>query len=171
MKSQYHYQSGNEIKTITVAQEGDLFRVTVGETEYTVTSAQWRAGRLSFAVEGQQQTAFVVQQKAQRYLALEGQTWHLEQVSRRQARRGGVGHGPGSGHAERTLQASMPGQVLDVLVAVGDQVERGQTLVLLEAMKMELRVAAPHDGVVTQLLCSPGEVVERGQVLVEVEPA
>ena len=64
--------------------------------------------------------------------------------------------------------SSLRGRVLDVLVQVGDAVHKGDALVLLEAMKMELRIAAPADGVVTAVRCTPGAVVERGQVLVEV---
>ncbi|MFZ1769069.1 MAG: acetyl-CoA carboxylase biotin carboxyl carrier protein subunit, partial [Caldilinea sp.] len=67
------------------------------------------------------------------------------------------------------LEAAMPGRVLDVLVAAGDAVKRGATLVLLEAMKMELRIQAAADGQVTRIHVKPGEVVERGQLLVEVD--
>jgi biotin carboxyl carrier protein len=63
----------------------------------------------------------------------------------------------------------MPGQVVDVLVAEGETVTRGQTLVILEAMKMEIRAAAPADGRVKRLLVGKGDVVERGQHLVEFE--
>jgi biotin carboxyl carrier protein len=63
----------------------------------------------------------------------------------------------------------MPGQVLDVLVHVGDTVERGQTLLLLEAMKMELRMVAPFAGQVRAVRCAAGQVVERGQLLVELQ--
>jgi biotin carboxyl carrier protein len=59
--------------------------------------------------------------------------------------------------------------VREVLVAEGDTVQRGQTLVILEAMKMEIRVAAPGDGQVRRLLVRQGDVVERGQRLVEIE--
>ena len=65
----------------------------------------------------------------------------------------------------------MPGRVLDVLVAEGDSVQKGDTLVLLEAMKMELRVQAPGDGQVARVLCAAGQVVERGQLLVELQPS
>ena len=65
----------------------------------------------------------------------------------------------------------MPGRVLDVLVRAGDVVRKGDTLVLLEAMKMELRIAAPADGSVVHVRCAAGDVVERGQVLVELQAA
>ena len=65
------------------------------------------------------------------------------------------------------LEAAMPGLVRGVLVKAGDSVERGQALVLLEAMKMEIRVSAPHAGKVAKVLVAPGETVDRGQRLIE----
>jgi biotin carboxyl carrier protein len=55
-------------------------------------------------------------------------------------------------------------------VKAGDAVKRGDTLVVLEAMKMEMRLTAPHDGVVKAVHCREGEVVERGRTLLEVIP-
>ena len=54
-------------------------------------------------------------------------------------------------HADGELRAPMPGSVLLVPVAVGDAVEAGQTVVVLESMKMELALTAPVDGTVTEL--------------------
>ncbi len=71
-------------------------------------------------------------------------------------------------HDER-LVAKMPGQVVDVAVSVGDSVVQGQTLVVLEAMKMEIRVTAPHDGRVAHVFVRAGDVVEREQQLLDLQ--
>ena len=62
----------------------------------------------------------------------------------------------------------MPAQVRAVQVQEGDAVEKGQMLLLLEAMKMEIRIKAPTAGRVTQLLVSSGQTVEKDQLLAEV---
>jgi biotin carboxyl carrier protein len=69
-----------------------------------------------------------------------------------------------------TLSAQMPGQVVDVLVAEGDTVTAHQTLIVLEAMKMEIRITAPHDGLVQAIHTTRGAVVERGQTLIDLTP-
>ncbi len=65
--------------------------------------------------------------------------------------------------------APMPGRVIQVNVKLGDSVEVGQPLVVLEAMKMEQVLVAPAAGVVTEIGCSEGDIVEAGRVLVVVE--
>ncbi len=77
---------------------------------------------------------------------------------------------PGAAAAEGGFVAPMPGVVLEVRCAVGDRVTAGQTLVLLEAMKMEHHVRAPYAGLVTELRVAPGGQVENGAVLLVVEP-
>ncbi len=65
------------------------------------------------------------------------------------------------------VTAPIPGRVAGVLVAVGEIVRRGQVLVVLEAMKMELSLTAPADGVVSALRCAVGDMVAEGRELVE----
>jgi propionyl-CoA carboxylase alpha chain len=72
---------------------------------------------------------------------------------------------PGAEAPSGGLVAPMPGVVLDVRCAPGDVVESGQTLVVLEAMKMEHHVRAPHDGVVADVRVAKGTHVENGAVL------
>jgi propionyl-CoA carboxylase alpha chain len=70
-----------------------------------------------------------------------------------------------------SLHAPMPGKVLRVAVAEGDEVSEGATLVVMEAMKMEHTLRAPHGGTVSRVLCSPEDQVEADTVLVVVERA
>ncbi|MDA7086138.1 acetyl/propionyl/methylcrotonyl-CoA carboxylase subunit alpha [Pseudomonas sp. SA3-5] len=69
------------------------------------------------------------------------------------------------------LTAPMNGSIVRVLVEAGQQVEAGTALVVLEAMKMEHSIRAPHAGTVKALYCSEGEMVSEGSVLVELDEA
>jgi biotin carboxyl carrier protein len=64
----------------------------------------------------------------------------------------------------------MPGQVRELRVSAGVEVAQGDTLLVLEAMKMEIRIQAQGDGVVARVPVSAGEQVERDQVLIEITP-
>jgi len=82
--------------------------------------------------------------------------------------------GPASGlrtkpHDEAALAAPMPATVVAINVAPGEQVKAGDVLIVLEAMKMELAVIAPHDARVRQIACKVGELVQPGVPLVELD--
>lgn len=71
--------------------------------------------------------------------------------------------------AALSLTAPMPATVITVLVEPGSIVRRGETVVVLEAMKMEMPIRAADDGVVSRVRCRPGELVQTGAVLVDLE--
>jgi biotin carboxyl carrier protein len=167
MKTEFTYQIGEAVKTVAVERDGDCFLVTVGEATYRVAAQRPEHGRLNVQIGDRRLRAYVAHDGLRRYVAMGGQTWMLERPQPQQKRRGPGARGPGSG----LVEAAMPGLVLDVLVAEGDAVERGDVLVLLSAMKMELRIAAAAAGQVAKVHCQAGQVVERGQTLVEIAPS
>jgi len=71
--------------------------------------------------------------------------------------------------ATGSLLAPMPGTVVSLAVEAGQQVEAGQPVLVLEAMKMQHTVCAPHAGVVTEINGLPGAQVAAGEVLAVVE--
>jgi 3-methylcrotonyl-CoA carboxylase alpha subunit len=71
--------------------------------------------------------------------------------------------------ASNELSAPMPATVVKVMVEVGASVARGETLIMLEAMKMEVPIRAPRDGVVQSIHCKAGELVQPGVHLLDLE--
>ena len=74
-------------------------------------------------------------------------------------------------HRDQSMSAPMPGVVLKLLVAPGTAVEKGTPLLILEAMKMEHTITAPHAGTVVAFHCREGELVQPGVELVEMSAA
>ncbi|MEU8753844.1 acetyl/propionyl/methylcrotonyl-CoA carboxylase subunit alpha [Streptomyces chartreusis] len=103
--------------------------------------------------------------RAADWLGRDGDAWHVRD------------HDPvaasltGSAHAGAdSLTAPMPGTVTVVKVAVGDEVSAGQSLLVVEAMKMEHVISAPHAGTVAELDVTPGATVAMDQVLAVITP-
>jgi 3-methylcrotonyl-CoA carboxylase alpha subunit len=96
-----------------------------------------------------------------RWVYLDGEVYEIESSGARARRRGGPGHG--------SLTAPMPATVVRVDAAPGARVRRGDTLIILEAMKMELPIRAESDGVVKAIHCRAGELVQPGVPLVDFE--
>ncbi|GHI89552.1 biotin carboxylase N-terminal domain-containing protein [Streptomyces xanthophaeus] len=99
------------------------------------------------------------------WLGRDGDSWHVQHHDPVTASLSGSGRGGAD-----TLAAPMPGTVTVVKVAVGEKVTAGQSLLVVEAMKMEHVISAPHSGTVTELDVTPGSTVAMDQVLAVVTP-
>ncbi|MDX3488557.1 MULTISPECIES: acetyl/propionyl/methylcrotonyl-CoA carboxylase subunit alpha [Streptomyces] len=99
------------------------------------------------------------------WLGRDGDTWHVQDHDPVEASLSGAGRSGAD-----TLAAPMPGTVTVVKVAVGDEVEAGQSLLVVEAMKMEHVISAPHAGTVTELDVIAGATVAMDQILAVVAP-
>ena len=80
------------------------------------------------------------------------------------SRRGGAMSDSG----EISIKSPMPGLVVDIPVAEGDTIEKGQTVVILESMKMQNELKAPREGTVQRISVTPGQSVEQNKVLVTI---
>ena len=96
-----------------------------------------------------------------RWVFFNGEVFEIEVQPEGRRRRAAVGHG--------FLSAPMPATVVRVEVSPGTAVRRGDTLVILEAMKMELPIRASSDGIVKGVHCKPGDLVQPGIALIDME--
>lgn len=117
-------------------------------------------------LDGQRVTAYVSSDGEKRWVTVKGQTFLLTKTP--STKTSSKTSGARLDHTGE-LTAPMPGQVRAVNVNEGDAVIKGQTLLVLEAMKMEIRIQAPRGGMVKKLLVKQGQTVEREQVMVEIE--
>src|SRR6266508_2149946 len=161
MKFTFEYYSQSCPFDLTLS--GKSYRATIGEKTVDVEILRAKDGKLELLIGGKRVTAYVSSDSAKRWVTVNGQTFVLTKPAAGAQRRG-AGHD----HASE-LAAPMPGQVRAVNVAEGESVTKGQTLLVLEAMKMEIRIQAPRAGKVMKLLVKQGQTVEREQILIEIE--
>lgn len=135
-----------EGQTFTVsALEGGLYRVSDGTRHWTV------------AVAGDADDCWVF---------VDGQVARVEAGSAGTRARASPRR---DRHRPDDLAAPMPATVVRVLADAGTAVARGETLIVLEAMKMELPIRAPRDGVVRAVHCAAGDLVQAGVPLLDLE--
>ena len=165
-------------ETITLRDaQGTEYRITLADGRVTVNDVGVTVERLDDAelrvrVEQSEDTVKTVSRQTVAHAVTSGDTqWVFAdgnvftfEVERAGPRRRSGRTTGGS------LLAPMPATVRRIEASVGQAVRRGDTLIVLEAMKMELPVRAPADGTVARVNCREGELVQAGQELVELQP-
>jgi len=160
------------VKPVLLAHRGATKEVQVDDTSAVVDGRAVRAeagpaaGAIrSISVDGRPHRVAAVRSGDRIHVWCDGRSYEFQAVH---AVRAGRAAGGGDHHAGG-LVSPMPGRVRRVLVGDGARVERGQALLVLEAMKMEHSIRAPRDGVVRRVAVAEGDLVEAGVELVELD--
>lgn len=120
-------------------------------------------GQLLMQIGDQRHRVSIARDRDQRYVAHAGQVYTAQRLQKRPS-------GADTTLANNRIEAPLTGKVLVVSVQPGDAVTKGQTLLILESMKMETALTAPMDAQVKSLGCNVGDQVSLGQLLVELDP-
>ncbi len=135
-----------EVSLTRVADTPTLHLLADGRS-HTLIARRDDTGSWDLHMDGERFVADVVDERTRAIQAMTGQS--------------GAVRGP------RPVRAPMPGMVVRVSVQSGDHVEAGQSVVIMEAMKMENDLKAETAGVVQSVAAEPGQAVEKGAILVE----
>ncbi|MDP2959368.1 MAG: biotin/lipoyl-containing protein [Longimicrobiales bacterium] len=139
---------GTPVSTDLAHVEGtELLSLLVDGTSFRLLAAPKERGTWELHLRGRRYTAEAVDER----------TRAIREMT-------GAGSGPAG---PRPIRAPMPGLVVKVEVAVGDRIEAGQGVVIVEAMKMENELRAEAPGVVAHVHVRPGQTVEKDQVLID----
>ena len=152
-----------DVVAVTVEGRPDDANVRVGERSWRMSSVATGPNRLLVALDGRARTWDHAAAAEARMVAAGAEAFSFRVLA--PVVEGADAAGEGS------LEAPMPGTVLAVKVAGGDEVREGDVLVVVESMKMEMSLTAPADATVREIHVSVGEGVDQGQVLVEMEAA
>jgi 3-methylcrotonyl-CoA carboxylase alpha subunit len=162
------YRSGDAVYEVAVAYAADGWRLTLaGESVLArgrVLESGRFAGQLAVELDDRRLVASVVavneKQEQKRYVFLHGSNYLILRDDPLHLVEAGGAHGGG-------LTAPMPGKVVALLAAVGQPVEKGAPLLILEAMKMEHTITAPKNGIVKAFCYAAGDQVADGAELVD----
>jgi biotin carboxyl carrier protein len=164
----YLTRLGGEEREFVIERHGDALTARCGDTTYALDLKLVGDGTtFSLLVDGRSYDVVADIDREEVAIQMVGQRFvvHVEDERERAAH---AVSGPKVG-GKRELRASMPGIVNDVKVQVGDVVEEGKTLVVLEAMKMQNPLGAETAGKITRIVCKKGEAVAAGALLLEME--
>lgn len=104
----------------------------------------------------------IASDRAATWVFHQGHAWKIDNAA-------SEGRPRGKGRGESSVMAPMPATVIAINAAPGGAVNEGDTVIVLEAMKMELPIKAPRAGVVKAVNCTKGELVQPGVTLLELE--
>jgi 3-methylcrotonyl-CoA carboxylase alpha subunit len=147
---------------LEVTSSGNTYAVSLEGRNYRLEILEATEGRLELLIEGRRLVAYVSGDGANRWATLNGRTYLLRKSS-------ASARSAASRDGSSDLAAPMPGQVRAVNVSAGNDVAKGQVLMVLEAMKMEIRLHAPFDATVSSVEASVGQTVEREQILIRLQ--
>jgi len=145
-----------------------IYRVSVDGNEFMVDGKKTGHTNFSLIVDNRS-FEIEVDHKGDEYRVLvDGRSYRVNLMDERRVRASG---GPAGGAlaGRQTVSVPMPGKVIAILVSEGDTVEKGQGLVIVEAMKMENEVRSPIAGEVKEIKVKQGDTVEGGAALLIIE--
>jgi len=158
-----------EQKSLTVAPlpSGEGHTARIEGREYRLRWLPLNDNEWLLDVDGRPIRACLAVRGSETWISIEGETTLVEEPGddRRPRRRGGPDD------QSRQVTPPMPSAVIRLLAAEGDLVNRGQSLIVLSAMKMEITLTAPYQGAVKKIHVAVGAQVMPGEILLEIEPA
>jgi biotin carboxyl carrier protein len=160
---------GEQNYTVEIEEIGkSVYRVSVDGHEFLVDGKKTGRTNYSLLVQNRSFEIEVDNAEDEYRVLVDGRNYHVHLVDERRLRVGEAQSGIQI-RGRQNVSVPMPGKVIAVLVAEGDAVEKGQGLVIVEAMKMENEVRSPITGEVKEVRVKPEEVVEGGAILIVVE--
>lgn len=164
---EYRLRIGEETRTFTIDAGGEgSFRVSCGESSFEVTCTRVSNHHLGLDINGRRVNAYIIRDDSGKTIAIDGVSYLVQDADRlEQAASGGKRRDESPGEVISTI----PATVMAVRVAEGETVKKNQPVIVVSAMKMEMTLKAPYDGIVKKINVAVGENVMSGKVLVDIE--
>ena len=164
---QYRFRTDEGMTTFDVDIAGaDVLRVNDGKSTRNVSYSVISENEINLVVEGAGYNAFVTGKAGEKNIVINGTSYLIQDADMAEQTRKSR---KGQGELPQEITPPMPSVVERIMVAVGDRVKKGDSVVVVAAMKMETTLSAPFDGQVTKINVSVGDKVMPGLILVNIE--
>ena len=157
---------GEHEHALALARTATGYCLHLGEARLDIALDMAADGRARLTIAGRQHDIVIASRGDALFIHLDGESHELRYrhpLERLAAQ--------AAGGAADAVRAPMPGSIVSLAVAVGDAVSRGQTLLVMESMKMETTLLAPRDGVVAEIRYARAQSFERDALLLSLVPA
>lgn len=156
--------NNREYRLSVKEKQKNTIRVELNGNSYDVAVEFLNADEILLIVDGKIFNAIICSSNSAFRVCVNGLSFDIKKKSVSQ-----ILGGKHSQRQKKEVKTSMPGKIVKVLVTEGDNVEEGQAVLILEAMKMQNEIKSPQKGAVTRIGPKAGESVETGALLFSVE--
>ncbi len=160
---EFQYEYAGKSYPVKMKRDGDHFTATIGDKEYEVSSKEIKPGFFIINIDGKPVKVSIASEGSQRHIFHAGAVYRFTKLEGR--KRGG----DQDGEISPEITSPISGKLVKVDSTDGEEVEAGQSLMTIEAMKMEYQIKAPYGGKVEKVNFKEGDQVDIGVVLIIME--
>lgn len=157
-----NYEHENHVYNVTVERREKYFFITYDNSEYRVEAEEIKPGHLKIKLGDRILKSVITEGEKEKYVFVEGDVFYVKNVEL-------TGTKKTKKKEEGSLNSPISGKVVKVEVKIGEKVNKGDVLMVIEAMKMEYLIRAPNNGKITKINFKENDQIEIGQTTVEME--
>jgi len=162
---EYKFSFLEKTHKINLEKVDDLYKFIINDKqEYNISDVEVESELISFKIDYKIYNIYCISNKEKTYLSINGENYTLELEKNISTKSKSCKQ-----QKSNTVSSPMPGLLVKVPVSVGDEVKSGETLAIVEAMKMQNELPSPRDGIIKKINGKEGEQVDALQVIVELE--
>jgi biotin carboxyl carrier protein len=160
----FEYEINGQLKKISIEKKGDKAFATIGEKKMEVDSHVISDNCISMVIDGESYTIYLARAEGKKYIQVAGERYVVQETKGAKERKSFDAHVTGD---ETLICAPMPGRIVKILVKEGDKIKKKQSLVIVEAMKMENEIKSTFDGSVKKINFAENQMVGTEDTIIE----
>ena len=158
----------DKVYKLGIEHKDGRYHINIDSRNYIIDYTSISDNCFSLLIDNKAITVYHSEANGKKYLSIEGEQFCIQEAKTESIRAGEADSA--ALHEAPTICSPMPGKVVKVSVKVGDEVEKGQGLVIVEAMKMENEIKSPMKGRIEKVNFKAGDLVDARQAIIEIKP-